>query len=593
MQGCIFIFPLLLSLLTGCATKKSDSSESSPDKEQASEKRMALYSMSPIQGLLSGNTSLTLVGENFHPKSKVTIGDTACLNAVVNKEETRITCLTPPSQQASAQTVIVTSPGGQSSQRKNAFTYIQGGPSESADGLKRNRMLLSIGYRCTARYSIQDEYYKIEPWEGLETNFFDWVYSRDFLAVSRVLSSDSHTMNGFLNAENVKLNPVEKNDEHYRIEAPGFPGFESVHDVSIDPKKDKDNSYLKGKISREFTEKYLRRFERYVEAIKKNKQIFFIRWEDNRLLSTAEVQKFIETLNHLNPDNQDYLVLVSLYPPTPAILDLEKQYRFKYFDLQALLKAHHTALTSWYDDRKIKANYEWNTIFKWIEGASLGTKDTLVDTKNWGQLNVALNRKEKSPNLAKLLSLRNGKKETALLKAIHEQDSETVERIIDAFPLAFESMNVDDEYNDAAITSGNPIIKQLVLNRQSGTGETPLIVSILSNNFDRTKKLLDHGANPIQKGAISKPAIYWSIWEAQQGLQIRKLIFTHRNANGDTPLTAAIKEKDTELVKVIVTAWPATFDSIQNNGEDEAAIASEDKEIKQIVLGRSYSHRKL
>ncbi len=186
---------------------------------------------------------------------------------------------------------------------------------------------------------------------------------------------------------------------------------------------------------------------------------------------------------------------------------------------------------------------------------------------------------------------RNTKGDTPLIAAIKEKDTELVKVIVTAWASTFEYMNVDDEYNDAAIASGNPVIQRLVLNRQSSAGETPLIVSILSNNFDRTKKLLHHGADSIQNGPVSnsKPAIYWSIWAGEKGLKVRHLIFTHRNANGDTPLTVAIKEKDKELVKVIVAAWPATFDSIHNNGENEAAAASEDMEIKHLVLGRSYS----
>ncbi len=375
MNRCIYIFPIVFSLLTNCATKKSESSEPSPDKEQASEKKMALYRTSPIQGLLSGNTSLTLVGENFHPKSKVTIGDTACLNVVVNKEETRITCLTPPSQQTSAQTVTVTvtSPNGQSSEQKDVFTYVSGVLSEFADSLKRDRTILSIGFRCTARHSLQTLYYKIDLLDNMETNFFDWIFSRDFGAVIDALSTDVNTVKDRLAANNTELSKLE-NDAHYRIKLKDFLGFESIHDVDIEVEKDKDPTYLNQKINRDFSQKYQRRFERFISKIKKNPQIFFLRWEEGPLLSEIEVKNFMGTLEKLNPKNQDYLILVGVHRQTPELAQAEKLYRFKYFNLLDLKKLRESPTPGWDVD-----HYDWESIFKWIEDNSSGSKESLFD----------------------------------------------------------------------------------------------------------------------------------------------------------------------------------------------------------------------
>ncbi|MSQ30578.1 MAG: hypothetical protein EXR64_00900 [Dehalococcoidia bacterium] len=85
---------------------------------------IALISLSPATGPLTGGTSISIGGSGFVNGATVTVGGTVATAGVVSP--TQIVALTPPSGTASSVAVTVTNPGGVSATMPGAFTYALG-----------------------------------------------------------------------------------------------------------------------------------------------------------------------------------------------------------------------------------------------------------------------------------------------------------------------------------------------------------------------------------------------------------------------------------------------------------------------------------
>ena len=128
----------------------------------------------------------------------------------------------------------------------------------------QEKVLISLGRNCFPRWNIQHKFYKTE---SMQTNFFDWAFSNQFDQILQVFNIKNPSQ-VFHKSEIVLLGG---GNPHIGGAFKQIRGIEFIHDIL----KDGDLEEEKEK----FSAQSLRRFQRLIEAVKTNKQIFFIRWE--------------------------------------------------------------------------------------------------------------------------------------------------------------------------------------------------------------------------------------------------------------------------------------------------------------------------
>lgn len=163
-----------------------------------------------------------------------------------------------------------------------------------------NITFISLGEACDVKYQLEakfKEHNKIQ-----ETYFFDWIVS-DFKTVLSVLSGD------FLKKfkkENLIIDNTNSKYNGSVIKIKNFSNFTSLHDLPKD--------YTDGDLD-EFINKYLRRYDRFINLIKNsNEKMFFIR-KTKDIISYRDIIFFNNYVKKINPFNKVYLVILCSYIP--------------------------------------------------------------------------------------------------------------------------------------------------------------------------------------------------------------------------------------------------------------------------------------
>ena len=214
---------------------------------------------------------------------------------------------------------------------------------DKADGSKLGAgqvQIISIGWKCTSRWILQHVYYK----QGIQTNFFDWVFSHP-QAVLSTFSIDDPEKVFSVDRASVREGSLSFQD---------IPTFTSVHD--IDPEKDLDEEKIR------VVEVYKRRYKRLMDLVKADKQIFFLRWQqDYDPWDPDLVKKFFDHLEKISPKNQHYFISVGIVGDSKSQKSLEDNYRYKFFNLENYPKVKDEPTMGWSFD-----HYDWSVVFSWI-----------------------------------------------------------------------------------------------------------------------------------------------------------------------------------------------------------------------------------
>ena len=141
-------------------------------------------------------------------------------------------------------------------------------------------MFISIGKYCSVKYNIDK--FTVSK----ETLFFDWLIT-DMDSVNMILGIEN--IDNILFFENIIQNPINsKHDNNSRIIIKSLPLCESIHDIPY--------LYNSSHIH-EFIKKYKRRYERIIEYIKNEPNIYFIRIGE---ITNTQKRIFINNILKIN-----------------------------------------------------------------------------------------------------------------------------------------------------------------------------------------------------------------------------------------------------------------------------------------------------
>jgi hypothetical protein len=149
---------------------------------------------------------------------------------------------------------------------------------------------ISIGRACNVKHQIDKHIGKSE------TLFFDWLIT-DIASVIKLLRCTS--IEDILNIDSIKVDPDRPIvDSNSRILITSLPKCISIHDIPV-------NSSEKDII--EFIDKYKRRYQRIIDIINSNENVFFIR---HGHVDNESKQLFIQTIQDINKNCNFTLVIV-------------------------------------------------------------------------------------------------------------------------------------------------------------------------------------------------------------------------------------------------------------------------------------------
>jgi hypothetical protein len=144
------------------------------------------------------------------------------------------------------------------------------------------------GNACAIRQSIINYSNK-----GGETQFFDWLVT-SMKSINQILENTHILFESHYIYPN-SLNTTSISFKHFDL-------LTSHHDID----KFNENSI------NELTEKYTRRYERLMNTIKKEKQIFFIRYcKNSDNIEEQEIINFYKNINNINPKLVFKFILIS------------------------------------------------------------------------------------------------------------------------------------------------------------------------------------------------------------------------------------------------------------------------------------------
>ena len=126
-----------------------------------------------------------------------------------------------------------------------------------------------------------------------------------------------------------------------------FP-LKTVEDVIFGNDFTIDLSKIKQDLN-EYIEKYKRRYDRFIEILKKKNRIFLIRKDYNKIPST-DITKFFKKINKINPNNKIVLVLLCDY------------IKPDYLKLRNLLYINYKKLKKFESNDWKGDNYNWDYI---------------------------------------------------------------------------------------------------------------------------------------------------------------------------------------------------------------------------------------
>jgi hypothetical protein len=147
-----------------------------------------------------------------------------------------------------------------------------------------------------------------------ETQFFDWLVT-SMKSVNQILENTPIIF------ESTYIYPNVSNNTSIKFK--NFDLLTSHHDIRIF----NDNSI------NEITEKYTRRYERLINTIKEQQNIYFIRYcKNSNNIEETEIIKFYKNINNINPNLIFKFILISDYNDL-IIPNSLLEYKFTYINL--------------------------------------------------------------------------------------------------------------------------------------------------------------------------------------------------------------------------------------------------------------------
>lgn len=215
---------------------------------------------------------------------------------------------------------------------------------------KLTTKFISLGRHCDLKEQIDNFVASPEP-----TLFFDWLRS-DFKAVLKVFSY-KNILEELLFHDNILMyayserdagvefkNMILGNDKYFLL---------SRHDVTTEAIIDKD-------AIQNFMDKYERRWNRIMEAIKQSNQNLIFIHRTYNAINPGDEDKFIESISNINTECKFCLVFLIHWGDCPDII-IEKRNKFLCINIEPFLKPNYSEEIDW------KLNqYDWNQIFKTI-----------------------------------------------------------------------------------------------------------------------------------------------------------------------------------------------------------------------------------
>ena len=167
---------------------------------------------------------------------------------------------------------------------------------------------ISIGEVCNVKHQIDKHI------EKTETLFFDWI-GTDMKSIIDILNCENIEI--YLNKENIIQDPnnmyVFNNS---RVYLKSLSKCVFIHDLSKNFDDDELNKFI---------QKYKNRFLKFINIIKSNDDLFFIRYGK---INEDEKNSFIQTILKINNNCNFYLVCISLNNDKEEIYHFDKFIKF-------------------------------------------------------------------------------------------------------------------------------------------------------------------------------------------------------------------------------------------------------------------------
>jgi hypothetical protein len=155
---------------------------------------------------------------------------------------------------------------------------------------------ISLGAACNVRYQIS-------KFEDKESLFFDWLRI-DFNSMCEIFEN-YNDIDKILNKNNIIYDENDRyaglKEKRSKIFFKSLSYCESIHDL----RRNYNDRDLE-----EFIEKYKRRFLRIINYIKNNEKIYFIRYEEDKIMSYDEKDRFINIIKKINENCDFYLIFI-------------------------------------------------------------------------------------------------------------------------------------------------------------------------------------------------------------------------------------------------------------------------------------------
>ncbi len=156
--------------------------------------------------------------------------------------------------------------------------------------------LISLGLACNVKYQIDQHNQKTRL--SQPTYFFDWLMT-SFETVLQIFEVEA--IENILSLENIESIEIAKTDSTYsKIAIKSLDFFESVHDVRTNFEKQDIVGFL---------EKYKRRYDRIIELINSENELYFVRHSHkNANITENQKRRFKSCILKINPNCQFNLV---------------------------------------------------------------------------------------------------------------------------------------------------------------------------------------------------------------------------------------------------------------------------------------------
>lgn len=193
--------------------------------------------------------------------------------------------------------------------------------------------IISLGQGCDIKYQILKNFKNNNI---KETQLFDW----NITTFETVLNIISDNFKEHLRLENLIIDNQKESSKTAVVRIKNYSDFISMHDVPKNPSITHLNEYI---------EKYKRRYDRFIEILKKKNRLFLIRKDYNKIPST-DITKFFKKINKINPNNKIVLVLLCDY------------IKPEYLKLRNLLYINYKKLKKFESEDWKGDNYNWDYI---------------------------------------------------------------------------------------------------------------------------------------------------------------------------------------------------------------------------------------